>query len=297
MFENVSLSSIGQPRRPDGSAPDATDADEPVSTDDAGALVGEDLVVGYPGADSPVLDGETVAIEPGTVTALIGPNGSGKSTLLKTLAKQLDADAGSVLIDGHDIHALDTKRLATKLGLLSQESRSPNSLTVEDLVYHGRYPHRGFFENVTDADQAAVNRAMELAGVGHLRTRELGSLSGGQKQLAWIAMILAQETDILLLDEPTTFLDPHHQLEVMEIVETLHDERDCTVVLVLHDIEQAARYADTIVALRDGAIQAHGSPEDVITEQLLADVFRIEATVEHGPSGLKITHNSPLHDD
>ncbi|WP_233255096.1 ABC transporter ATP-binding protein [Halopenitus persicus] len=262
-----------------------------------GELVGEDLVVGYPDTASPVIEGETVEIEPGSVTALIGPNGSGKSTLLKTLANQLDVDAGSVLVDGSDVHSLEPKELARNLGLLSQESTSPNGMTVEDLVYHGRYPHRGFFETVTKEDQAAVNRAMELAGIAHLRTRDLGSLSGGQRQLAWIAMVLAQETDILLLDEPTTFLDPHHQLEVMEIVETLHDESDVTVVLVLHDIEQAARYADHVIALRDGAIQARGSPSEVVTEALLADVFRIEATVEAGRNGPTVTMEGPLHDD
>ncbi|MFD1600600.1 ABC transporter ATP-binding protein [Halobellus rarus] len=264
---------------------------------DTGELAGKELVVGYPGTETPVIEGETIEIEPGSVTALIGPNGSGKSTLLKTLANQLEADAGSILVDGNDIHSLGPKEMAKKLGLLSQESTSPNSLTVEDLIYHGRYPHRGFFEKVTKEDQAAVNRAMELAGVGHLRTRELGSLSGGQKQLAWIAMILAQETDILLLDEPTTFLDPHHQLEVMEIVEKLHDESDITVALVLHDIEQAARYSDHMIALRDGAIQARGTPEEVVTEELLADVFRIKATVEAGSTGPKVTMESPLHDD
>ncbi|GAA0658346.1 ABC transporter ATP-binding protein [Salarchaeum japonicum] len=267
------------------------------SDTDAGSLSGTELVVGYPGTEEPVIDGETIEVAAGEVTALIGPNGSGKSTLLKTLAKQLDHDAGSVLVDGQDIHSLDAKALAKRLGLLSQQSASPNSLTVEDLVYHGRYPHRGFFEEVTMDDQDAVNRAMELAGVTHLYDRELGSLSGGQKQLAWIAMVLAQETDILLLDEPTTFLDPHHQLEVLEIVERLHDESDITVVLVLHDIEQAARYADRVVALRDGEIQARGAPDEVVTEELLADVFRIEAEVAHGPNGPSVTMVRPLHAD
>jgi len=295
MFENTNLMSTST----DGEQVAAeADTDDLLAGDQgAGELMGKDLVIGYPGTETPVIDGETIEVEPGSVTALIGPNGSGKSTLLKTLARQLDAEAGSVLVDGSDIHSLAPKEMAKKLGLLSQESASPNSLTVEDLIYHGRHPHRGFFEQVTEADQAAVNRAMELAGVGHLRTRELGSLSGGQKQLAWIAMILAQETDILLLDEPTTFLDPHHQLEVLEIVEKLHDESDITVVLVLHDIEQAARYADHVIALRDGEIQARGAPEEVVTEELLADVFRIEATVEAGAHGPTVSMESPLHDD
>ena len=150
------------------------------------------------------------------MTALVGPNGSGKSTLLKGLADQMDPEAGRVLVDGEAVRGMDGKELARRLGLLSQDSTAPDSITVEDLVYHGRYPHRGFFEHVTEADREAVDRAIELAGCGHLRDREVGQLSGGQRQLAWIAMVLAQDTDVLLLDEPTTFLDLHHQLRVLD---------------------------------------------------------------------------------
>jgi iron complex transport system ATP-binding protein len=274
-------------------------AESPSNRSEA-SLSGEGLVLTYPSSDGPIIDGESISAEPGAVTALVGPNGSGKSTLLKGLANQLTPDAGSVLLDGQDIQALDTKSIARKLGLLSQESTSPNSITVEDLVYHGRYPHRGFFESVTEEDEAAVDRAIDLAGCGHLRDREVGSLSGGQKQLAWIAMVLAQDTDVLLLDEPTTFLDLHHQLEVMEIIETLRDESDITIVVVLHDIEQAARIADRMVALKSGAIQAHGTPEEVVTERLLADVFEIEAEVSptaHGPriNPIRARHDGDEH--
>jgi iron complex transport system ATP-binding protein len=179
--------------------------------------------------------------------------------------------------------------------LLSQERSVPDSITVEDLVFHGRYPHRGFFETVSDEDRQAVDDAIELAGCGHLREREVGSLSGGQKQLAWIAMALAQETDILLLDEPTTFLDLHHQLEVMDIIETLREQSDITVVVVLHDIEQAARLADYVVALKDGEIQARGTPEEVVTEELLATVFEIEANVESTAHGPRVEPLRPCH--
>jgi len=261
------------------------------------SLSGEGLVLQYPSSDQPVVDGETLSVKPGAVTALVGPNGSGKSTLLKGLADQLEPEAGSVFIDGRAIQSLDRKELARRLGLLSQESTSPESITVEKLVYHGRYPHRGFFESVTEDDERAVGRAIELAGCEHLRDREVGSLSGGQKQLAWIAMVLAQETDVLLLDEPTTFLDLHHQLEVMEIIETLREESDITVVVVLHDIEQAARLADRMVALKEGEIQARGTPEEVVTEELLADVFEIDAAVEHTPRGPRIEPLRPRHDD
>ncbi|CCQ34418.1 Ferric enterobactin transport protein [Halorhabdus tiamatea SARL4B] len=262
---------------------------------DASEFVGEDVVVGYPGSEEPVIDGVTIRLPPGEVTALIGPNGSGKSTLLKGLADQLAIDAGTVLLDGEDVHTLETRELARKLGLLSQENVAPNSLTVEDLVSHGRYPHRGFFDSLSDADREAIDEAIELAGVDHLRDRSVGSLSGGQRQLVWIAMVLAQDTDVLLLDEPTTFLDMHHQLEVMEIVERLRDESDVTVGLVLHDIEQAARYADHVVALKDGTVRASGDPEAVLTESLLRDVFAVDASVATTDRGLQITPVRPYH--
>ena len=287
------------PTEPDEPS-ETTDANETADAGgetDASDLDGEELVLGYPNAPEPVIDGESIAAEPGAVTALVGPNGSGKSTLLKGLATQLAPEDGSVLVDGRDVHAMDAKALARTLGLLSQESTSPNSITVEDLVYHGRYPHRGFFERTTDEDARAVEEAMELAGCDHLREREVGSLSGGQKQLAWIAMVLAQDTDVLLLDEPTTFLDLHHQMEVMEIVETLRDESDVTVVVVLHDIEQAARLADRMVALKDGEIRARGAPEEIVTEELLADVFRVDADVVQTENGPRVTPLRARHEE
>ena len=243
-------------------------------------LVGEELAVGYPATEEPVVECDTVVLPAGEVTALVGPNGSGKSTLLKTMANQLSPERGRVLLDGEQIRSLDSKQLARQLGLLSQENESPGSLTVEELVYHGRYPHRGFFDSLGEADHAAVDRAIELAGVERLRDSEMSNLSGGQKQLAWIAMVLAQETDVLLLDEPTTFLDLHHQLRVMEVVRTLNREEGVTVGVVLHDVGQAARFADNLIAMKDGELYDWGPPEDVVTEALLADVFRVDATVD-----------------
>ncbi|WP_276270863.1 ABC transporter ATP-binding protein [Haloarcula litorea] len=280
--------------RADDDAPTEPDAGGPDHAGDASEFAGEDIVVGYPTTDEPVVDGESVRVPPGEVTALVGPNGSGKSTLLKALADQLDREGGTVRIDGADVDGLDQKTLARKLGLLSQENVAPDSITVEKLVEHGRYPHRGFFESLTDADRAAIDRAIELAGVDHLRDRQVGSLSGGQKQLVWVAVVLAQETDVLLLDEPTTFLDLRHQLQVMDIVETLRDESDITVLLVLHDLEQAARYADHVVALDGGEVYARGPPEDVVTEELLADVFGVEADVESTETGPRVTPLSAL---
>jgi iron complex transport system ATP-binding protein len=272
--------------RPDGET-------EPAASE----FSGEQLVISYQSPDEPVIDGESLRVPPGEVTALVGPNGSGKSTLLKGLADQLGLDAGTVELDGTDIQTLGTKELARRLGLLSQENVSPNSLTVEKLVEHGRYPHRGFLDGLTEADHEAIDRAISLSGIEHLRGREVGSLSGGQKQLVWIAMVLAQDTDVLLLDEPTTFLDLHHQLEVMGIVGTLRDESDVTVVLVLHDIDQAARYADHMVALKDGTIHARGPPEKVVTEALLAEVFAVDAEVEHTERGPRIVPLRPRHED
>ena len=280
------------------SRPDASPLPEqrPRDGSESVALAGHDLAVGYSTSDEPVVECERVLFPAGEVTALVGPNGSGKSTLLKALAGQLDPWSGRVELDGEDVYAMAKKRRARRLGLLSQERASPRSLTVEELVLHGRYPHRGFLESVTDADHEAVERAIARAGVDHLRDRELGTLSGGQKQLAWIAMTLAQETAVLLLDEPTTFLDLRHQLSVLETVRTLNRDRGVTVGVVLHDISQAARFADNLIALRDGTPYDWGPPTQVVTEELLADVFGVEATVGPGPEGPTIRPHRPLDD-
>ncbi len=249
-------------------------------SESASELMGEELTIKYPTSVEPVVECESVVIPAGEVTALVGPNGSGKSTLLKSMADQLAPESGRILLDGNRIQSMESKQLAQRLGLLSQENSSPGSLTVEDLVFHGRYPHRGFFEAASETDREAVERAIELAGVGHLRDEEMNNLSGGQKQLAWIAMVLAQDTDILLLDEPTTYLDLHHQLRVMEVVRTLNHESGVTVGIVLHDIGQAARFADNLVAMKDGELYDWGPPKDVVTNGLLADVFRVDADVD-----------------
>ena len=260
------------------------------------ALVAEDLALSYPSSEGTVVDCARLDVPEGEVTALVGPNGSGKSTLLKALSDHLAPDEGVVRLRGEDLDSFGKKELARELGVLSQENESLGSITVEDLAYHGRYPHRGFFDGVTAEDREAVDRALELAGVDGLRDAELGQLSGGQKQLAWIAMVLAQDTDVLLLDEPTTFLDLYHQFRVLETIRQLNERKDVTVAVVLHDISQAARFADYLVAMRDGRLYDWGPPEDVVTEQLLADVFRVEATVEYEPQ-LQILPKRALGDD
>lgn len=245
-------------------------------------LHASDLEIGYPSLEQPVIDTDTLVIPEGEVTALVGPNGSGKSTLLKALARHLDADAGDILLNGKAIAEYGSKEFARELGMLSQHGSTPGDLTVEELVHHGRYPHKGFLEGKTMEDEEAVERAIDLAGVDHLREQDVGSLSGGQRQLVRIAMALAQETDTLLLDEPTTYLDLRHQLQVMDVIRTLNEERGVTVCIVLHDLTQAARFADYLVALRDGDIYDWGRPKDVVCEELLAEVFGVVASVEYG---------------
>nr|WP_233274834.1 ABC transporter ATP-binding protein [Haladaptatus cibarius] len=269
------------------------DAGGEQNPENASELRGVDLEIGYPNSGI-IVECESIVVPAGEITALVGPNGSGKSTLLKAMSRELHPESGVVQLDGEDVHSLGTKTLARKLGLLSQENESPGNLTVENLAYHGRYPHRGFFESKTEEDHEAVEKALELAGVTHLRDEEMGSLSGGQRQLAWIAMVLAQDTDVLLLDEPTTYLDLRHQLRVLEVVRTLAQEEDLTIGIVLHDISQAARYANNLVALRDGEPYDWGPPSEVVTEELLADVFGVEATVGIGPEGPVVTPRRPL---
>jgi iron complex transport system ATP-binding protein len=263
------------------------------TNDRASELFGEELAIGYPNSGI-IVECDSIVLPEGEITALVGPNGSGKSTLLKALSRELDPENGAVRLDGEDIQSFGTKALARKLGLLSQENESPGGLTVEELAYYGRYPHRGFFESKTNEDHEAVETALERAGVTHLRDEAMNNLSGGQRQLAWIAMVLAQETDVLLLDEPTTYLDLRHQLRVLKVVRTLTREEDLTIGVVLHDISQAARYADNLVALRDGEPYDWGPPSEVVTEELLADVFGVEATVGLGPDGPIVNPHQPL---
>ena len=260
------------------------------------AVVADELQLSYPSTDETIVDVARLDVPEGAVTALVGPNGSGKSTLLKGLSNHLTPDDGTVRLWGENVRSFDDKALARAMGVLSQENESPDTITVEDLAYHGRYPHRGFFESVSDEDREAVERALEMAGVDHLRDAEIGQLSGGQKQLAWIAMVLAQDTDVLLLDEPTTFLDLHNQFRVLETVRQLNERTDVTVAVVLHDVAQAARFADYLIALRDGQLYDWGPPEDVVTEQLLADVFGVEATVEYEPE-LQVLPRRALPDE
>ncbi|RCS44628.1 ABC transporter ATP-binding protein [Bremerella cremea] len=221
----------------------------------------------------------SLEIPVGQITTLIGPNGCGKSTLLKGLARLLRPKQGAAYLDGKAIHLQSTRQVARQLGVLLQNPEAPEGLTVRELLALGRYPHQGFFGSITSADESKIDQALHVAGIEHLAERPLGELSGGQRQLAWIAMVLAQDTEIILLDEPTTFLDMVHQLEVLDVLDRLQREQARTIVLVLHDINHAARYSHHLVAIEDGTIVDQGSPRQIVTPQLLANVFRIAASV------------------
>jgi iron complex transport system ATP-binding protein len=230
-----------------------------------------------------VIDELSLSIPPGQITAMIGANGSGKSTLLRGLARLLKPKAGSVLLDGKSISGLSSKTLARNLGLLSQAPLAPQGLLVEDLVARGRYPHQRLFRQWSKEDAAAVDRALAASGITDLRARLVDELSGGQRQRAWIALALAQEAPIMLLDEPTTYLDLAHQGEVLDLIAALNRDQGRTIIMVLHDINQACRYADHVIALRDGECHAAGPPTQVVTERLIRDVFDTPCRVIEDP--------------
>ncbi|MET7333876.1 ABC transporter ATP-binding protein [Nonomuraea sp. NPDC005650] len=230
-----------------------------------------------------VVDGLDLGIEAGTVTTIIGPNGCGKSTLLRALGRLLKPQGGEVLLDGKRIDKIPTREVAKILGVLPQAPSAPEGLTVADLVARGRHPHQTWYRQWSSDDEGAVAAALDMTGLADLAERPLDELSGGQRQRAWISMALAQGTDLLLLDEPTTFLDLAHQVEVLELVRHLHQEAGRTVVMVLHDLNLAARYADRLVAMRAGRVVAAGAPHEVLTEDLLGEVFELDAKVIEDP--------------
>lgn len=231
----------------------------------------------------PVVAGLDLAIPVGRFTALIGPNGSGKSTILRALAGLMSVEAGAVVLDGCAIASLPTKDMARRVGVLLQGPVAPEGLTVRDLIQLGRYPHRSLFARWSAEDEEACNEALALTTLEPLQHRRLDSLSGGQRQRAWIAMALAQRNEILLLDEPTTFLDLAHQLEVMELITMLVKERQKTVVAVLHELNHAARHADHMVMLKAGAIVTAGAPAEVMTAESIENVFGVRSIIISDP--------------
>lgn len=243
-------------------------------------LHAENLALAY---DNNLIISElNLTIPAGKITALVGPNGCGKSTLLRGLARLLSPKRGHVYLDGKAIHSISTKELATQIGILPQSPVAPEGLTVHELVAQGRYPHQSWFQQWSKTDEAITQQAMEITNIVKFADRPLDTLSGGQRQRAWIAMALAQETEILLLDEPTTFLDLSYQIEVLDLLHELN-ETGRTIIMVLHDLNQACRYAHNLVAMREGKICVQGEPQAVMTEAMVADVFRLQARIAPDP--------------
>lgn len=244
-------------------------------------LSAHELSVGYD--DTLIIDKLDVDIPTGQVTTIVGPNGCGKSTLLRTLSRLLRPASGQVILDGESIASRNPKQVARTLGLLPQNPTAPDGLTVADLVSRGRHPHQSWYRQWSTADEIAVAEAMELTSITGLADRAVDSLSGGQRQRVWIAMTLAQQTDLVLLDEPTTYLDLAHAVDVLDLVDELRTEHGKTVVMVLHDLNLAARYSDSLIVMRAGAVVASGSPSHVLTPQLLQDAFGLDSQIVLDP--------------
>ncbi|MGN0064171.1 MAG: ABC transporter ATP-binding protein [Nocardioides sp.] len=244
-------------------------------------LRAEGLDLGY--AQRRIVTDLDLAVPDGKVSVVVGANACGKSTLLRGLARLLRPTAGHVLLDGQAIHTLPTKQVARTLGLLPQSALAPEGITVADLVGRGRHPHAGLLRRWGAADEAAVASALEMTGTVDLAERTVDELSGGQRQRVWVAMALAQQTDLLLLDEPTTFLDLAHQVELLDVLADLNAARGTTIVMVLHELNLAARYADHLVAMKDGRLVAQGPPTEVVTAELVHEVFGLECRVVPDP--------------
>jgi iron complex transport system ATP-binding protein len=248
-------------------------------------LIVEALALGY--GDRTVIDGLDLLVPPGRVTAIVGANACGKSTLLRSMSRLLTPRSGRVVLDGKDVHRLPAKQLARTLGLLPQSPIAPEGITVADLVGRGRHPHQGFLSRWSTEDDVAVAAALDATETSELADRQVDELSGGQRQRVWIAMALAQQTDLLLLDEPTTFLDVSHQVEVLDLLTDLNRSRCTTIVMVLHDLNLAARYADHLIALAGGRLHAAGTPHEVLTESTVRAVFGLQNQVITDPTSGK----------
>jgi len=235
------------------------------------------LRLGYDGAD--IVSDLDIDLPPGKITMLVGANACGKSTTLRALARLLKPRGGQVTLDGKDIHSMASKDLATRIGILPQSPTAPEGITVADLVCRGRYPHQKWFRQWSDDDERVVAWALQATGTAQIADRPVDELSGGQRQRVWIAMALAQETGVLMLDEPTTFLDVHHQVDVLDLLVELNRDQGQTIAVVLHDLNLACRYAHHLIAMRGGAIVDQGKPKDIVTEELVERVFGLKSKV------------------
>ena len=252
------------------------------------ALRAERIFVRHPEADFDSLRDVSLEVRRGEILALIGPNGSGKSTLLRSLGRDLSTREGRVVLAGSPIARIPRRKLARRMGQLPQNPVSPEGLTVEELVEFGRHPHLGFLAPLGAGDRDIVADALQAVELGEMRQRPLETLSGGERRRAWIAMALAQEPSFLLLDEPTSALDLRHQFEVLDLLRRLNDERGATIVVSIHDLEQAGRVADRVAVLCRGRVYDVGPPAEVLTEETLLDVFRVRSKVQPTPDGVSI---------
>ncbi|CAM4410011.1 ABC transporter ATP-binding protein [Paenibacillus tarimensis] len=233
--------------------------------------------------DRLIVERLNLVVPSGKITALVGANGSGKSTILKTMARIMKPKGGGVFLDGKVIHEQSTKEVAKQLAILPQNPVAPDGLTVQELVGYGRFPHQKGFGSLSKADKEIIEWAVTVTGMTAFASRPVDQLSGGQRQRAWIAMALAQQTDILFLDEPTTFLDMAHQLEVLKLLQKLNEEENRTIIMVVHDLNHATRYAHHMVAIKSGKVAGEGTPEQVMTKDVLREVFGIEADIIYDP--------------
>ena len=220
-------------------------------------------------------------VEQGEILSIIGPNGSGKSTILKAIARMQPYNTGSILFEGENMRRLSSKEIARKMCMLSQQNQAPSDISVKNLVAYGRYPHKKWFERLNADDESVIDWALEKTYLSHYKEKPIAALSGGEAQRAWIAMALAQRPQVLLLDEPTTFLDIAHQHEVLELVRELNRNMGMTVVMVLHDLNQASSYSDKIVVVKDGIRAQMGTPNEVMTEQMIQQIYRMEAEIQY----------------
>ncbi|WP_227937120.1 ABC transporter ATP-binding protein [Alkalihalobacillus deserti] len=241
----------------------------------------ESLSLGY--GDTIIIEDLNLKIPKGQISVFIGGNGCGKSTLLRSVARLLKPNSGNVMLEGKAIATMNTKDIAKKMAMLPQTPIAPEGLTVYQLVKQGRYPHQSWFKQWSTKDEEIVQRAIEATRLVDFQDKAVDELSGGQRQRAWIAMTLAQDTDIILLDEPTTYLDMTHQIEILDLLFELNEQENRTIVMVLHDLNLACRYAHNLVAIKDGNVYAEGQPEDVISCEMVRDVFDMECQVTADP--------------
>ena len=252
-------------------------------------ICAKNLQVGY--EDRVIIEDLSLIIPKGKIVSIIGPNGCGKSTLLKTLCRMLKPMKGEITLEGKTLSKFKHKVVAQKVALLAQYNHAPMDMSVKQLVYYGRYPHKGWCQPKNKEDEEIVEWAMGSTGVLEYKDRRVANLSGGERQRVWLAMALAQKPDILFLDEPTTYLDISHQLELMELVKEINEKLGMTIVMVLHELNQASRYSDYLFIMQKGQIVASGTPKSVITQDILQQVYRIECTIDEDP----LSENPRIH--